>query len=127
MTRRLRIERVPGEYVVHRLPAGSDLPAGLPRDGFVSVTRTPDEVSVVAPRALEMEAPRSQPGWAAFRVEGPLDFAWTGIVASLATALAEAGIPIFVLSTFDTDWLLVPSDRAEDAAAAWRDAGHEVP
>jgi hypothetical protein len=56
-------------------------------------------------------------------VQGPLDFSLTGILARLSAPLADAGVPIFVLSTFDTDYVLVRSDHAEAAADTWRRVG----
>ncbi len=59
-------------------------------------------------------------------VRGPLDVSLTGVLASLATTLADAHVPIFVVSTFDTDLVLVPADRVEAAEVALTDAGHRV-
>ena len=122
----LTIRRVDGRFAVHRLDADAELPSGLPRDTLVSVTRTPEELSVVVPDGTDIPGSRVERGWACFCVVGPLAFSWTGIVASLSTALADAGVPVFVLSTFDTDWILVPGDRADDATTAFEAAGHEV-
>ena len=62
----------------------------------------------------------------AFSVKGPLDFALTGVLAELLAPLAAAEISVFTLSTFDTDWILVPGDKADEAAEVWRRSGHEV-
>jgi hypothetical protein len=67
---------------------------------------------------------RCEPGWRALAVEGPLDFGLTGILASIATPLAEAGISLFAISTFDTDYVLVKAERLDDAMEALRRAGH---
>ena len=69
---------------------------------------------------------RAQRGWRALAVEGPLDFALTGVLAAVAVPLAEAGISIFAVSTYDTDYVLVRADRLADAVAALRGAGHSV-
>ena len=122
----LSIRRVDGRFAVHRLPPDADLPADLPTGTLVSVTRTPEELSVVVPEGTVVPGSRVETGWACFRVVGPLAFTWTGIVASLTTALAEAGVPVFVLSTFDTDWILTPGERSDDAVRALRAAGHDV-
>lgn len=122
----LTIRRVDGRFAIHRLPPDADLPTGLPTGTLASVTRTPEELSVVVPEGTPVPGSRVEAGWACFRVVGPLAFTWTGIVASLATALADASVPVFVLSTFDTDWILVPVDRADDAARAFRANGHDV-
>ncbi len=62
----------------------------------------------------------------AFAVQGPLDFSLVGVLATLLQPIADAEISVLTISTFDTDWLLVPVDDAERAAEAWRTAGHEV-
>jgi hypothetical protein len=67
---------------------------------------------------------RCEPGWRALAVKGPLDFGLTGILASIAAPLAEAGISIFAISTFDTDYVLVKAERLDDAVEALRRAGH---
>lgn len=122
----LTIRRVDGRFAVHRLPPDAEPPTDLPTGTLVSLTRTPEELSVVVPEGTPVPGSRVESGWACFRVVGPLAFAWTGIVASLTTALADARVPVFVLSTFDTDWILVPDGRADDAARALRAGGHDV-
>jgi hypothetical protein len=67
-----------------------------------------------------------EPGWRCFQVSGPLDFALTGILARLTAPLAAAGVPVFALSTFDTDYLLIRQADAAQALAAWTAAGIEV-
>lgn len=124
--RRLAIRTVEGRFAVHRLPPDAEMPADLPRGPLVSVTRTPEELSVVAPEGTAVLGSRCEPDWACYRIVGPLSFSWTGIVASLTSALADAAVPVFVLSTFDTDWILVPAARVDDAARAFRAAGHDV-
>ena len=66
-------------------------------------------------------------GWRALRVAGQLDLTETGVLASLAAPLAEAGVPIFAISTHDTDYLLVKDEKLEDAVAALTAAGHSFP
>jgi uncharacterized protein len=93
---------------------------------LVSITRTADELSIVLPQAEVPAHVQAERGWQALSVRGPLPFHLTGILASLAAPLAEAGVPIFALSTHDTDWLLVGHDKAGDACAALEDAGHRI-
>ena len=123
---RLAIRRVDGRFAVHRLPPDAAFPTPLPTGTLVSVTRTPEELSIVVPEGTPVPGSRVEAGWSCYRVVGPLAFTWTGIVASLSTALANADVPVFVLSTFDTDWILVPDDRVDDAARALRASGHDV-
>jgi uncharacterized protein len=111
-----------------RLPAEDAVPSWADRAlrPLVSITRTADELSVVVPQTEVPADVQSEPGWRALSVRGPLPFHLTGILASLAAPLADVGVPIFAVSTHDTDWLLVGHDRVVDACAALEGAGHRV-
>jgi uncharacterized protein len=111
-----------------RLPPEEPIPDWADRalPPLVSITRTADELSVVLPQDAVPSGVHAEPGWRALSVRGPLAFHLTGILASLAAPLAEAAIPIFALSTHDTDWLLVGHDRVDAACAALERAGHRI-
>jgi uncharacterized protein len=94
--------------------------------GLLSVTRTPDELSVVVDEAAVPAGVRAEGGWRALSVVGQLSFSLTGVIASLAAPLAAAGVPIFVMSTFDTDWLLLRDEHLGAGVAALESAGHPV-
>ena len=96
------------------------------RGELFAITRTPDELSIVCSQANVPPNTFSEPDWRALKVSGPLDFSLTGILASLASPLAQAGISIFALSTFDTDYLLVKSGALDRAVEVLRRAGHAV-
>lgn len=101
--------------------AGAVLP---PRTGSLySVTRTPSEVSVVCEEALAPAGAASEPGWRALSVEGPIPFEVTGVLASLTEPLARAGISVFALATYDTDFILVKEGQAGTAESVLRAAG----
>jgi hypothetical protein len=93
---------------------------------FFSVTRTEEETSILCPEQYAPQDVRSEPGWRMLKVAGPLDFSLTGVLASLAVPLAEAGVSIFALSTFDTDYLLVRESQLETALCALTARGHEI-
>lgn len=123
----LDLELLPGDYAICRLAAGSPLPANLGSGAdVVSVTWTPDEVSILCP------ADRTPPGaavetpWRCLRVAGPVQLALTGVLASIVSPLAEARVNIFAFSTFDTDYLVVPAVRLAEATAALTGAGHRL-
>ena len=123
--RRLDLDLLPPTLAVCRLPAGAPTPdwaAGEP----CSVTRTPEELSIVCAQDRVPADVRHEGGWRCFAVRGPLAFELTGVLASLAAPLAEAGVPVFALSTFDTDYLLVPGERLEQAVNALAAAGHRL-
>jgi uncharacterized protein len=111
---------------VCRLEPDAPVPAWA-RGGFVSVTRTPEELSIVcAESALPEDAPRAELGWRVLQVAGPLDFELTGILSSISQPLAEADVPLFALSTYDTDYVLVREPDLERAVEALEGAGHTV-
>jgi hypothetical protein len=123
----LDLDLLPEEYAVCRLPAGSPLPAGLDAgSGVVSVTWSPDEVSVICPADQAPPDATAERPWRCFRVDGPVNLALTGILASLVVPLADARVNVFAFSTFDTDYVLVPEVRLAGAIAALQAAGHRV-
>ena len=112
--------------VVVRLGVGAEVPSWATSGTVYSVTATATETSLVCGARGVPRKVRHQGPFVAFSVEGTLDFSLTGVLAGLLVPLAEAEIPVFALSTFDTDWLLVPADRAPAAAEAWRRSGRAV-
>jgi hypothetical protein len=112
-------------FAICRLAADAELPEWL-GGSLVSITRTSDELSLVCAEGSVPASVEAERGWRCLKVEGPLDFELTGILAGLSGALAEAEIPVFAVSTYETDYLLVKADRLDAAAAALRGAGHAV-
>ena len=107
-----------------RLPAGAD-PAWDWRTGpLASITYTDSETSVVC--AFESVPPgtRVQGPLVAFEIAGPLDFSTVGVLSGLLEPLAKQGISILALSTYDTDWILVEAQHADDAMATWKRDGN---
>jgi hypothetical protein len=114
----LNLSVLPDLYAISRLPVDAALPDWAQRGEFISLTRTTDELSVVCPQKNVPPGVKCERNWRCLKVAGPLDFALTGVLASLASALAEADISLFALSTFDTDYLLVKADKLTPAIAA---------
>lgn len=118
---------LPEEYAVCRLPPDAPVPTGLRAGtGVVSVTWTPDEISVICPAGQAPGDAVVERPWRCLRVNGPIDLALTGILAALVVPLADARVNIFAFSTFDTDYLLVPAVRLAEALAALHSAGHRI-
>jgi hypothetical protein len=128
-----QLARYPESIAVVRLGPGAEIPEWAESSSVFSITATATETSVVcAARSVPKKA-RHQAPFTAFTVvpaEGSADFdlsaGVTGVLAALLAPLAEAGVSVFVLSTFDTDWILVPKNDADAAEEAWRRSGHEV-
>ncbi len=114
-----------GPLAVCRLPADASVPAWAV-GALVSVTRTPEELSVVCAEQAVPDSVRAERGFRCLAVVGPLSFATTGLIAALASLLADAHLSIFVLSTFDTDLLLLRQADLAQAVAALRGSGHTV-
>jgi hypothetical protein len=121
----LRIHLLPERLAVSRLPADAAMPSWI-RGTFTSITRTRDELSVVCDDDAVPDGVQAERNWRAFQVEGPIPFDVTGVAAALANPLASAGISIFLLATFDTDYVMVRERDFQNAADALRGAGHVV-
>jgi hypothetical protein len=113
-------------YAVVRLEPDAELPAWARGGPFWSITRSEAELSVVCRQDDVPAEASAERGWCAFEVAGPLDFSLTGIVASLVSPLSEAEIPLFVVSTFETDYLLVREQHLHAAVEALAGAGHSI-
>ncbi len=116
-----------GELAICRLEAGAPLPAWFRLHApFSAAVRRAGELSLVCAAADVPAGVTADRGWRALELEGTQDLTLTGVLAGLARPLADAGVPLFALATYDTDVLLVPSARLGDALAALRAGGHTV-
>jgi hypothetical protein len=115
------------KYSVYRFKNESVLPAWIYSSDFYSVTKTKDELSVVA--AHNDSVPADIPcsiNWKILKVTGPLDLSLTGIIADISNTLKEKNIPIFTLSTYETDYILVKQKDLNTGIKALRDRGHKI-
>ncbi len=122
----LSLSVLPYHLAVCRLDPDARLPGWVLALPFWSITRTADEISLVLPEENVPGEWKNEQGWRALMVRGPLDFSLVGILAALAAALAAAGIPIFALSTFDTDYLLVKEQDLFHAVEVLTASGYEI-
>ncbi|WP_306204860.1 ACT domain-containing protein [Actinoplanes sp. RD1] len=126
----LDLDLLPDDYAVCRLPGGSALPPSLstgPDDkNVISVTWAPDEVSIICPSDRVPPGATHEAAWRCFRVAGQVDLALTGILASLVQPLADARVNLIAFSTYDTDYVLVPQVRLEEAIGTLTAAGHRI-
>ena len=123
---RLQLQGVPGRFAVCRLSADAAIPEWAEGASFVSITRTADELSIVCAEDRVPAGARCERGYAAMRVAGTLAPELVGVMVSLALPLADAGIPILAIGTYDTDYVLVRHSDLENAVHALRAAGHDV-
>jgi uncharacterized protein len=123
----LKLDLLPDRLAVCRLAGDAGIPEWAGHGaGFYSVTRAPGELSVVCAEGAVPNGVKHDGGWRVFQIEGPFDFGVVGILVSAAAPLADAGVPIFAVSTFDTDYVLVKEDQVERAVLALENSGHQV-
>jgi hypothetical protein len=123
---KLTLDLLGDELAVCRLPVDGSVPNWAWSGELTSITCSDDELSVVcAADTVPAEVVRNA-GWRALRVRGPLDLGLVGVLAGLSSALADAGVSIFALSTYDTDYVLVRESQLDTAVAALQGAGYDV-
>ncbi len=126
MMQPLTLILLPEIFAICRLAPNAPVPPWADKGQFSAIMRTPDELSIVCQQNHVPDDTMAEWGWRCLKVAGPLDFALTGILATLTTPLAQAGISIFALSTYDTDYLLVKEISIVQAVTALRAAGWVV-
>ena len=123
----LRFVRRPESFCIHRLPRDRHVDLGrFGAASWYSMTRTDDELSIVAPDVIELGPSDCQAGWSCLQIAGMLDFALVGVIAGISKLLADANVSIFSISTYDTDYILVKTADLETAERALAAAGHAV-
>ena len=123
---KLTLSLLTGEYAVCKLEPGHDIPKWVTRNGFWSVTKTRNELSIVCPEDRIPEGVKAESGWKILEVEGPLDFSMTGVLNCLTKPLADSKISVFVLSAYLTDFLLIRSKDLKPAIEVLRAQGHKI-
>ena len=119
---KLKLSILEGLFTIHRLSPNNKIPKQVYEGQFYSISKTDDELSIVCSSSLLLDSEKSETGWSCIKVLGPLDFSLTGILADISAVLAKAEISIFAISTFDTDYILVKSEKLQAAKAALQKA-----
>ena len=124
--RQLKFCQLPGPYAIVRLAPDAPVPDWATRREFTSITRTADELSIVCPADNLPQDVHSPHRWICLKLEGPFPFELTGVLLSFIEPLSRNGVPIFAISTYDTDYVLVQEERSASAVAFLKKAGHEM-
>lgn len=111
----LTLSVLPEKLGICRLPSGEPIPSWLNMHHFISITKTDDELSIVCTLESIPNNVKVEKTWRALKVQGPLDFSITGLLASILNPLVAATISIFAISTFDTDYILIKEENLEKA------------
>jgi hypothetical protein len=122
----LKFEWLPGLFAIVKLPAATPVPDWALTGAFTSVTRTSDELSIVCPADNLPSNVNSESRWTCFKLRGPFAFSQVGILAASIDPLAERGVPIFAIATYDTDYILVREESCGAALGALQAAGHDL-
>ena len=120
----LKLEILNGSYSIHRFQPSAEIPAAVLKSEFYNITRTDEELSIVCDSEIELKSNRCDSGWSCIRIAGVLDLTLTGILAELSDILAKTCIPIFAISTYNTDYILVKRDRLNSAIVALKESGY---
>jgi uncharacterized protein len=123
---RLKFRWLKGPYAIVRLSPDAPIPQWATKGEFTSITRIPDELSIVCPTENLPPDAHSPHRWICLKLEGPFPFELTGVLLSFIQPLSSNGIPIFAISTFDTDYVLIQEEFAGHALDILRQAGHEL-
>lgn len=121
---KLKFRCLTGSYAIVRLAPDAPVPAWAIAGGFTSITRTNDELSVVCPIQSIPPEVHSSHRWICLKLEGPFPFSQTGVLLSFIEPLSANNIPIFAISTYDTDYVFIPEEFAA-ALDLLLEAGHE--
>ena len=119
------LDLLPDTFAICQLDPVAPIPDWAQGE-FVSITRTPDELSIVCRQKNVPDDVQAEREWRCLRVVGKLELSLVGVIAALTKVLADAGISVFVVSTFDTDYLLVTEASLDSAVETLRVAGHSV-
>ena len=117
---------LPAEFGICRLDSSAEIPSWIAGCSTYFLAKTPDELSVLCPVRFIPKAISVSGGWRCMRVHGPMDFDQIGVLSSLTGPLAEAGISILAISTYNTDYLLVKMEMLQKAINVLEKAGHRV-
>jgi hypothetical protein len=123
---RLKFRWLPGPYAIVRLAPDALFPEWATKGDFTSITRTADELSIVCPADNLPTDVNSQHPWICLKLEGPFPFSQTGVLLSFIEPLSDNGIPIFAVSTHDTDYVLIQEEFFGFAINTLQKAGHEL-
>jgi hypothetical protein len=122
--RQLTFKILKEAFTIHRFPPDHPVPVQLGSGRFYSICKTDEELSIVCDSNIAIDSPAHEKQWSCLKVAGPLDFSLTGILADISGTLANAGISIFAISTFDTDYILVKTRHLTSARRCLTAAGH---
>jgi hypothetical protein len=122
----LKLALLDETFAIHRFSPSHGIPDEILSETWFGIVKTDEELSIVCRDSLDLSSEKCHRGWSCIKVSGPLDLNAVGILANLSKVLAGARISIFVVSTFDTDYILIPAEKSPAATAALKAAGFQL-
>lgn len=117
---------LPGAYAICRLEASANIPAWIAQSAFYNISKSADELSIICEQRYVPDDIRANRDWKLLRLEGVLDLALPGITARFSTPLAQSGVNLCVIATYDTDYIMIKSEKLLRAQTVLRQAGFAV-
>jgi len=124
--RQLQLSLLKETYGICVFPSNAIIPEWALMTSLCSITRTKKDLTIVCPQNIIPPDSESDLNWRCFRIDGTFDLNQIGVISSLAAPLAQADISIFVISTYDTDYILVKDQKVEHAVSVLIDYGHMI-
>ena len=120
----LKLKILNDEYAMHQLPPDGKIPKDVFKADFYSVTRTDDELSIIAPAKIPIKSNKVETDYTCMQLIGEFEVSITGVWASITTTLADAGICVLAVTTYNTDYFLVKTSQLKKAVAAFKKNGY---
>ena len=122
--KKLKLSVLDDLFTIHRFPPNHKIPDQVYESEFYSISKSEEELSVACSSSIQLNSEKSELGWSCIKVIGPLEFSLTDILAEISAVLAKSEISIFAISTFDTDYILVKSEKLPFAKKALQESGY---
>ncbi len=123
--RKLTLHLLQETFTINKLPQFAEIPSILSQGDMCFISRTDEELSIVCPDYMAPNNVQQELGWRCLKVEGAMKLQEAGVLASIVQPLSEAAIPMFAISTFNTDYFFVMEENLVNAVQALQKAGHE--
>jgi hypothetical protein len=120
------LELLDKEYSIYKFNVKKQIDTNIFNNDFISITKTKDEISIVAISGSFENFDKKEDDWKIFKINGILDFSLTGIISKISTILANSGISIFVISTYNTDYIMVKKNKIEETIKIFEKNNYEI-
>ncbi len=124
--KQLKLSLLKDKYGICTLPATTPIPDWALMQSLISITRTKEELTIVCRQDIIPSQCKCDLNWRCFKVDGTFDLNQTGVISSISSPLADAGISIYVISTYNTDYFMVQEDKVNQTISVLSNSGHSI-